>query len=323
VALAIATALTFTASAETLPTSAPSAAPTSAPALTAQTGERSAGRPRGGFHHLVLEPTLVQSENVGSDTVLCFHATSHVGCKNPTTAVLPGDLLRVAGNARWNFNRHLGLRYQRIAHLGIGGRTGGSGANAKYGNSGYDYEELESVEWSFNPYLSFNTGWDYRATVCCPGAGDPNNPTPREKQGPFLAASWRFGPNTRIGKPLTLALRTTFVNHRFDALAQAGLSRGQTDAGRKNEYVPTIYYNIPVYGQTKVNPFAGIEYYGTYFDNKPSISLTYRKVIGLAFRASPVLSFRAIVKNDQNYATGPDATHKSYLQLEATYRYER
>jgi len=305
------------------------ASPSPVPATLAQYGgdpPHTTGQGRhkeSAFHHLLLEPTLAQSVNFGSDTIVCFHATTHVGCKNPTTAVLPGDLLRWAGNARWYFNRHLGVRYQRIAHLGVAGRTGGSGANAKFGGSGYDYEELESLEWSFNPLLTVNAGWDYRARVCCPGAGDPTNPTPREKQGPFLQASWRTGPDTRIGRILTLSLRTTFVNHRFEPTAQSVLARGQTDAGRKNEYVPTAYLNLPVYGQTKVVPFYGIEYYGTYFDNQPSISLTYRKTYGFNYRASKLLSFRAQVKNDQNYAAGPDAAHKAFLQLEATYRIEK
>jgi hypothetical protein len=311
------------------PSAAPSAVAAAAPQPTSPTGASPASgavppraRRREAFHHLDLEPTLVQAENVGGDTKICYTAHTLPGCKQPTNAVLPGDLLRVAGNARWNFNRHLGLHYQRIAHLGIGGRTGGS-TNPKYGTSGYDYEELEGVEWTFNPYLNFNTGWDYRATVCCPGAGDPNNATPREKQGPFMAAAWRFGPNTLIGKPFTVSERTVFVNHRFNAAAQSGLARGQTDTGRKNEYTSTIYYNQVVFHQAKVVPYVGLEYYSTYFDNRPSLSFTYRKVFGLAFRPNAGWTYRALVKNDQNYAAGPDATHKAYLQLDASYRFQR
>jgi hypothetical protein len=189
------------------PTSYPE--PASPPASSSAGGEaplRAGTLHRAAFYHLDLEPVAVQSLTVGSDTVVCYTPQTHVGCTQPKTAPLAGDLLRWAGNARWLFNRHLGLHYQRIAHLGVAGRT-----NGKYGGSGYDYEELESFEWTFNPVLVMNVGWDYRATVCCPGAGDPTNPTPRAKHGPFISMGWRFGPTTVVGKPFALCARRSSI----------------------------------------------------------------------------------------------------------------
>ena len=298
------------------PTSYPE--PASPPASSSAGGEaplRAGTLHRAAFYHLDLEPVAVQSLTVGSDTVVCYTPQTHVGCTQPKTAPLAGDLLRWAGNARWLFNRHLGLHYQRIAHLGVAGRT-----NGKYGGSGYDYEELESFEWTFNPVLVMNVGWDYRATVCCPGAGDPTNPTPRAKHGPFISMGWRFGPTTVVGKPFALSLRTTFVDHEFNAAAQSGLARGVTDIGRKNEYVPTLYWNIPIYHQNRFVPFLGWEYYTTFFDNRPTLSYTNRKVFGLAMRLTNDFSVRIIDKNDQNWNVGPDGTHKAYMQVEAAYR---
>lgn len=306
---------------------APSSAPQTFPQPASPPASSSAGGiapvragtlRRSKFYHFDFEPVAVQSLTVGSDTVVCYTPQTHVGCTQPKTAPLPGDLLRYAGNARWNFNRHLALHYQRIAHLGVAGRT-----NGKYGNSGYDYEELESLEWTFSPVLVLNAGWDYRATVCCPGAGDPTNPTPRAKHGPFISMAWRFGPDTIVGKPFALGLRTTFVDHEFNAAAQSGLARGVTDIGKKNEYVPTLYWNIPIFHQNKLVPFLGWEYYSTFFDNKPTLSYTNRKVFGFALRLTDKINVRVTDKNDQNWNVGPDGTHKSYLQIEAGYRFRQ
>jgi len=274
------------------------------------------------FRRLIFEPTLVQTENVGSDTKLCFNALSAPGCTQPKTAVFPGDLLRIAGNFRYYFTPHIDVHVQRIEHTGIAGRTYTSTGAPTYGGSGEDYEMLYSAEYTFTPDVVANVGWDYRARVCCPGAGDPTNPTPRAMQAPFISAGWRFGPQTRIGRPLSATLRVDFVNHHFDAAAQASLPHGQTDSGRKATYTPTIYYNIPVYGQRKFVPYVGYEHYGTYFDNSAAIGLTNRTVFGAAFHLTDKFTLSAQVKNDINYPNIGNGTHKAWAQIIAGYRFE-
>ena len=72
-------------------------------------------------------------------------------------------------------------------------------------------------------------------------------------------------------------------------------------------------------------PYYGIEYFSTYFSNNPHMSVTYRKVYGIAYRATGDLTWRFYVKNDQpnGLAAGPDTSHKSTSFLEATYRFHR
>lgn len=297
-------------------TAAPGAPPASPPVNTeaAPPPQRVPRGPKRRFEHLEIAPTLQYTISSGGDVI------PQNGTK-PNT--LPFDLLRITGDARWRFNSHLGLMYQRIAHTGSAGRTFKNG-KPNYGGSGYDYEERELAVWQFDPYLAYRAGYHYRARVCCPGAGDPTG-IPRFLGGFFTDLSYRFGPNTIGGKPITTSFRWEQNYHRFTAAAQKNLTRGDYDSGQKPTFAYTLYSNFYFYHQTKLVPYYGIEYFSTYFSNNPHMSETYRKVYGVAYRAGSDLTWRFYVKNDQpnGLAAGPDASHKSTAFLEATYRFHR
>ena len=267
------------------------------------------------FEHLDLAPTLQYTMSSGSDVI-----PQRAG---PPPNALPYDLWRIVGDARYRFNSHLGIQYQRISHTGGGGRTYRKG-QPNYSGSGYDYEERELATWAFNPLLTYRAGYHYRARVCCPGAGDPNG-IPRFLGGFFTDLSWKFGPNGLEGKPLTTSFRWEQNYHRMTSQAQKNIPRGDYDSGQKPTFAYTLYTNAYVYHQSKLVPYGGIEYFSTYFSNNPHMSVTYRKVYGIAYKATPDIGYKFYIKNDQpnGLAAGGDATHKSTAFFEATYRFHR
>lgn len=310
-------------------TDGPKAAPTTAPGGTTtgantpsaddppaatpskKTGTKKARK----FEHLELAPTLQYTMSSGSDVI-----PQKAG---PLPNALPYDIYRLVGDARYRFNSHFGVQYQRISHTGGSARTYRKGVS-NYPGSGYDYEERELATWAFNPLLTYRAGYHYRARVCCPGAGDPNG-IPRFLGGFFTDLSWKFGPNGMEGKPLTTSFRYEQNYHRMTAAAQKNIPRGDSDSGQKPTFAYSAYANVYVYHQAKLVPYGGIEYFSTYFSNNPHMSVTYRKVYGVAYRATENIGWKFYIKNDQpnGLAAGGDATHKSTAFLEATYRFHR
>ena len=297
------------------PNAPPASPPVNTEAAPPPPGKRAARAQARKFEHWEIAPTLQYTISSGGDVI------PQTGTAPPND--LPYDLLRITGDARYRFNKHLGLMYQRIAHTGSAGRQYKKG-KPSYGGSGYDYEERELATWQFDPFLTYRAGYHYRARVCCPGAGDPNG-IPRFLGGFFTDLSWRLGPDTIGGKPITTSFRWEQNYHRFTAAAQKNLARGDYDSGQKPTFAYTLYSNFYFYHQTKLVPYYGIEYFSTYFSNNPHMSVTYRKVYGMAYRATSDLTWRFYVKNDQpnGLAAGPDTSHKSTSFLEATYRFHR
>jgi hypothetical protein len=309
----------------------PTPAPSASPAAPKMSTEPSAGandiprsdeppqgsnRPKNGkrpdnekFEHIEIEPTLNETISTGSDV----HQPG-----GPPNA-LPYDLLRLTGQARYRFSTHFAIQYQRIAHTGTAGRNYKNG-KASYGGSGYDYEERELAVWTFNPLLNVRAGYHYRARVCCAGAGDPTA-IPRFLGGFMTDVTWRTYKPGLGGRPLAINFRWEQNYHRFDEAAQANLVRGDYDSGQKPTFSISGYANIYIYHQTKLVPYVGEEYYSTYFSNSPHMSITNRKVYGAAYALSNDATFRAFVKNDQNVGNiGGDVSHKSYMQMELSYR---
>jgi hypothetical protein len=316
---------------QSVPTPAPAASPSSKP-QTLTPNEPSAGagdiprsdeppqgsnQPKTGkrpqdlkFEHIEIEPTLVETISTGSDV----HQPG--GAPN----ALPYDLLRLTGQARYRFNKHFAIQYQRIAHTGSAGRNYKNG-KASYGGSGYDYEERELAVWTFSPLLNVRAGYHYRARVCCAGAGDPNA-IPRFLGGFMTDVTWRTFKPGLGGRPLSLNFRYEQNDHRFSEAAQANLVRGDYDSGQKPTFSISGYANFYIYHQTKLVPYVGEEYYSTYFSNSPHMSITNRKVYGAAYAISNDATLRAFVKNDQNVGNiGGDVSHKSYMQIELSYRF--
>jgi hypothetical protein len=312
------------------PASSPAAAPpvnTNAAPPPSGTGRNGNGRTPNGrqnrrFEHFELSPTLFYTISTGSDIVPPGRGQSAIG--KPAGNTLPLDIWRITGDGRYRFNQRYSLYFQRIAHTGASGRTAPvkpSKANplgGTYSGHSEDYEERFLLADQLDPFVQVRAGYAIRTRQCCPAAGAIGNKTPRIHTGFFSDVSWRFGPPGLGGKPLTTSFRWEEYRH----IPAAGVSN-PPDEGVKPTFSYTLYSNFIVLHQTKLVPYYGIEYFSTYFSYSPRMTETYRKVYGVAYRATRDLSYRAYVKNDQSggvLASSGDSAHKSSLFMEGTYR---
>jgi hypothetical protein len=274
------------------------------------------------FEHFELAPTLFYTMSTGSDIVPPGRGESAIG--RPAGNTLPLDILRITGDARYRFNSRYSLYFQRIAHTGASGRTApikptkANPLGGTYSGHSEDYEERFLLADQLDPFVQVRAGYAIRTRQCCPAAGAIGNKTPRIHTGFFSDVSWRFGPPGLGGKPLTTSFRWEEYRH----IPAAGVSN-PPDEGVKPTFSYTLYSNFIVWHQTKLVPYYGIEYFSTYFSYSPRMTETYRKVYGVAYRATRDLSYRAYVKNDQSggvLASSGDSAHKSSLFMEGTYR---
>ncbi|MFN2462172.1 MAG: hypothetical protein ABR591_16075 [Candidatus Velthaea sp.] len=305
------------------PNAAASAPPASPPVNTeAAPAPRGTAAPsRGGraafrkFEHWEIAPTLMQTWSTGKDIVPPGPRpfTTSAGGGN----TLPLDVLRLTGEARYRFNNRLGLQFQRIDHTGATGRVRPTRTGGTFGGHSEDYEERFLGTYAFNSYFAARAGYAMRTRTCCPAAGAFGNRNPRIHTGFFSDIAWRFGPNTIGGKPISTSFRWEEYRHH-------PVNPPTGDQGVKPTFSFTTYSNFFLYHQTKFVPYYGIEYFSTYFSYAPAMSETFRKVYGVAYRATRDLSYRVYVKNDQSggiLASSGDSAHKSTLFGEATYRF--
>ncbi len=281
------------------------------------------GTPRNGvrprkFEHWELTPTAYFTFSSGTDLVPPGGGVNNIG--TPPGNTEPLDTFRITGTARYRFNNHLSARFQRIEHTGATGRVYRNGKTAFYGGHSEDYEERFLAEWTWNPYLVSTAGYAMRTRTCCPAAAQAN-PNPRIKTGFFTDETWRFGPNTIGGKPWTFNFRWEQQPHHPNNISLG--KPNPLDQGVKPTFATSLYSNVYLWHQTKVVPYYGLEYFSTYFSYSPAMTITYRKVYGVAYRATSDISWRAYVKIDQSggiLATDPNGAHKSTAFLEGTYR---
>lgn len=293
-----------------------------APDVSAQA--KPARRAPARFEHLELTPTLGYTISTGSDIVPNGKGVSAIG--KPAGNTLPLDVWRLTGGARWRFNNRWGLSFTRIAHTGAAGRVKPVPISVKnplggtFGGHSEDYEERFLVTDQMDRYFGARAGYAIRTRQCCPAAGAIGNNAPHIHTGFFSDINWKFGPNTIGGKPLTTSLRwEEYVHHSTTPTPI-------NDEGTQPTFSFTLYSNFYFYHQTKLVPYYGIEYFSTYFSYSPQMSETYRKVYGLAYRATRDLSYKAYVKNDQSggvLASSGDSAHKSATFVEMTYRIHR
>ncbi len=278
-------------------------------------------RPSRRFEHWEVAPTVQFTFSTGSDIVPRGRGQNSTG--SPAGNTEPLDVIRLTGDIRYRFNTQYGLYFQRIEHTGATGRvrpitpTKANPLGGTYGGQSEDYEERFLLTDQFNPFLTARAGYAIRTRTCCPAAGAIGNKAPRIHTGFFSDISWRFGPTTIGGKPLTTSFRWEEYRHRTTIPVPAN------DQGVKPTFAFTLYSNFYFYHQTKLVPYYGIEYFSTYFSYAPQMSETYRKVYGVSYRATRDLTWRTYVKNDQSggvLASSGDSAHKSTLFLEGTYR---
>jgi hypothetical protein len=212
-----------------------------------------------------------------------------------------------------------GLRLfeRRENHVDLGGRQFKKG-KPSYGGLSDDLEYDTGIAVLLTKQLEVAQEFMYRYRVCCPGSGDPANPSPRIEQGLRTDVTYLAGPLTRIGRILRLRVEGNYVNHHVDL--GLGLPAGTPVLGKT--WVPKVAatLSVPVYGQTRVIPYFTVEHYSDFYDNNLTPSMTNRTFYGIRIRGTSFASYRAYVKSEHQTNPGGDVPHKVELYLESSFR---
>jgi hypothetical protein len=243
--------------------------------------------------------------------------------------VQPGNInnqIVFGGTAQLNVLPGLALYYRRVNHDNISGATNGTGI----GSWSYDIESDIGLAYAVNRNLRIESFWKYRYRSCCPGAGDPAAFTPlaktpagpRAERGVMSNVTWRFGPNTRIGRSFLISEEAQLYYHHLDntiASDPAFIKAGNTITGQPNGpyskilWETHVYYYISIYGQTKYVPYIGYENKPSYFDNNTQPSFQNRVRYGAILHISPVFSLDTYVKSDHSYPAASNVAHNTTL----------
>jgi hypothetical protein len=278
-------------------------APTPTPAPAKRSGRSERTRERQPLIELTLTPQ--QSFALGGDQL------TPPGTVNDNGPQIAGDLyVRLAPKLR-----ALG---KRVIHYDVSGATFKKG-KPSYSGFAIDNEYDWGLIYALNPQLSVTEEYIYRYRQCCPNAGDPANNKPRVEQGPRTEVTFATGPNTRIGRPLRFLAQATYVEHHADI--GIGLPGGTPVQGKTWVSKLTAYLYLPVYGQSKVVPYFGVEHFNDFFNNQLVPSMTNRTVTGIQIRGTRFASYRAYVKNDHQTNPAGDVPHKVTLFLESSFRF--
>jgi hypothetical protein len=233
----------------------------------------------------------------------------------------PGTLTdnQIFFNGQLDINVLPGVRLyeRRENHVDLGGRQFKKG-KPSYGGLSDDLEYDTGVAVLVTKQLELAQEFMYRYRVCCPGSGDPQNPTPRIEQGLRTDITYLAGPLTRIGRPLRLRVEGNYVNHHLDL--GLALPAGTPVLGKT--WVPKVAatLSVPVYGQTRVIPYFTVEHYSDFYDNNLTPSMTNRTFYGFRIRGTSFASYRAFVKSEHQTNPGGDVSHKVELYLESSFR---
>jgi len=228
---------------------------------------------------------------------------------NTTNQILFGGIASLHITPRWS------IFYRKIHHDKVSGATNGSG----YGTFTYDVEGHYGVAYEVSRELRLESFWEYGARGCCPGAGDPNafsatskTPAgPSAKRGFMNWAAWNFGPETRIGRPFSISEEAMLFEHHLDqtiadnpVYIKAGDTHGGLPNGPQSRLLweTHVYYNIPVFGQSKFVPFINYENKPAYDDNATQPTFENNVYYGANIHMSPVFSLQTYVKNQHTYS---------------------
>jgi hypothetical protein len=229
----------------------------------------------------------------------------------------------------YDLTNRLTVYWNRGTPVSLNGRFYNSAGIPVYGNLADDINDSYGVAYAVTKTLSVDAGYTRRWRINVPAAGDPTNANPSFYSGAYAGASWRFGPDTKIGRPFTLYATVTDVDHLLNPAAQATLPGG--GAGFKTPGWQILCTNcglsvrLPVFNQSVFIPRAGYVYTANY-----AVSSVYPPIAnaidyGADIVAAPFVTFNVTVRNFNGHKIGfpipaPQDQHYSYVAISATFR---
>jgi hypothetical protein len=220
--------------------------------------------------------------------------------------------------AYWNRGvpESLNGRYYNAAHVAV------------YGVIGDDLNDSYGLSYALTKELSVDGGYTRRWRINYPAAGDPTNPNPAFYSGAYLAASWRFGPNSRVGRLLTVYATATDIDHQLNAAAHAALPNhglGITTPGWEVTCTSCgVTVRFPVFGQTAIVPRVNYQYSANYANS--SVYPPYANIIewGADVILASFVTLGVTVRNYQSHEIGfpyptPQDQHYTYFLISANF----
>jgi len=237
----------------------------------------------------------------------------------PDQLVLPGQLndteLLPAGALLINLTPRFSLFERRTNHADVSGRIYKKG-KPTYSGLGYDIEYDTGASYDVTKDLNLDVFDRVRWRTCCPSAGDAENKQPRLERAFVTGATYRFGPKTVVGKPITAHLEGVLVDHHLDLGTK--VPTGTNPPGSLLVYRSSLFFQVPVFGSQFV-PFIGFEHFMDYFDNNLVPSTTNRSDYGFRLKGTSFVSYRVYVQNDHQTNPGGNVPHKVTLYTEASF----
>lgn len=253
-----------------------------------------------------LNLSLEKSYAIGADQI-------------PPQGALNDNEIMPAGSLTLNLTPRLRLVESRLNHFSIGGRRYKGAKNTpSFSGLGYDIEYRTTLAYALAKDLELSEAYAYRWRTCCPGAGDPLNNKPRLRHELITGLTYKFGPNTVVGKPLQVHVEAAINDHHLDL--GTGLPAGTPVLGRALLGKETFYSQVPAFGKNFV-PYFGFEHFTSIFDNQLVPSTINRSIFGFRINGNSFMSYRAYVKNDHETNPGGNVSHKVSLYLETTFKF--
>jgi hypothetical protein len=275
------------------------------PAPTVSPGKGSIDKPIS----LSLVPALTL--NTGSDV-------------NPNRSYLaPYSVTALGFRFGYDITNRLTAYWNRGTPISLNGRYYNSAGVPVYGNLADDINDSYGVSYAATKTLAVDAGYTRRWRINVPAAGDPANANPSFYSGAFIGTAWRFGPDTRIGKPFTLYATVTDVDHLLNAAAPAPATRTPgwqilcTNCG--------LSVRLPVFNQSVFIPRAGYVYTANYAVSSAYPPIANALEYGADIVPAAFVTFNVTVRNFNGHKIGfpiptPQDQHYSYVAISATFR---
>jgi len=162
---------------------------------------------------------------------------------------------------------------------------------------------------------------------CCPGAGDPTNANPAWESGWSVITNYAAGPNTIIGKPLSITYQGIEFNHPYTnapAIASGVKLIGVSNEGTKYTSSETVLLRIPVYHQRKFVPFVNYQVLPTYFYSQVEPLYSNAVNYGANIVGSKLVTYTFSIRNLNERQEGytfpsPNVQHYTWLIVAANF----
>lgn len=293
-------------------TPAPTTAPTQAP--RARTAPLSA--PQGRFSWQI---TPMQTYFTGSNINISH--TLPNGKPNPTAASTVYS--RLGWQLGYDVAPRTTIYWNRTPNDSIQENVG-----TTLNNPAIDLIDEIGASYRLERYWNVSAEYYRRWRQCCPGTGDPTNKNPAVANGWSVISSWSVGPNTIIGKPLTVTYQGTEFKHQYTnaaaATATAFKMTGTLNEGTKWTSAETVALRIPVYHQRKAVPFVSFQVLPTYFYSQVEPIYSNALNYGVNVVGSPLVSYTFSIRNLNEHQQGytfpsPNVQHYSWLIVAANF----